>query len=101
MVKRAETEPTRELQPLSDFLIVQMHDDPAEALIIPGGRVDIPKVGTVLRAGPGYHQNGQLIPNPVKNGDIVLLQIGAGTDVKMGGVVYKFVPSRDLFGVFS
>ena len=93
-----------ELQPLSDFLIVQIHEDKASGIIIPEQlqRVDIPKVGTVLRAGPGYvAPSGQLVPNPVKAGDIVLLQLGAGTDVKLGGEVFKFVPARDLFGFFA
>lgn len=94
--------PDLTLCPLSDFLIVQIHDDPADKIITLTERVDIPKVGTVLKAGPGYvSQSGQLVPNPVKEGDIVLLQLGAGTDVSLGGVVYKFVPARDLFGVFA
>lgn len=90
------------LHPISDFLIVLIHDDPAAAIITPTQRVDIPKVGTVIAAGPGYvSASGQLVPMPCTVGDAVLLQLGAGTDVSLGGTVYKFVPARDLFGVFA
>ena len=91
-----------DLTPLSDFLIVQIHDDPASALIVPStvAPIPIPKVGTVLLAGPGHYDHGTFVPNPCAKGDVVLLQIGAGTDVKLGGDTYRMVPSRDLFGVF-
>ena len=93
-----------DIQPVSDFLIVQvLEDDPSPELIFrPFGTADTPKYAKVIAAGPGMMlANGQPAPMPCKVGDTVVLQINAGTEVKLGRETYRIVPARDLFGVVS
>lgn len=90
------------LEPLLDYLIVEVHKATAGPLIVPDSvEIKTPIVGTVQAAGPGYWQAGTFIPTHSKPGDVVLLQFGAGTDVRLGEKVYKMVLERDLFGKFK
>ena len=95
---------TMTLEPFSDFIVVRVHEEQASGqLIIPKTvEVRIPLVATVCAAGPGYvTPAGALVPMPVAVGDIVLLQFGAGTDIRLGDEVFKILPARDLFGRFA
>lgn len=91
------------LAPISDFLVVELQEIPPEGqIVLPNGqtRENVPRVGLVLAAGPGMVlPNGQLAPMPCKPGDAVVLQLGAGTEVRMEGKDLRIVPARDLFGV--
>lgn len=91
------------LQPLSDYLVVDPIEDPPDVtgVINPYGRAaNEPQRGKVIAAGPGYvSHTGQLVPNPCKAGDVVLLQLNAGTEVKIGKQLVRMVQARDLFGI--
>jgi co-chaperonin GroES (HSP10) len=91
------------LQPIGDFLVVELHPVPEEGrIVLPHGvtRDAVPLYGTVLAQGPGYVlSSGALHPMPCQPGDTVLLQINAGTEVKLEGRTVRIVPARDLFGV--
>ena len=91
------------LDPISDFLIVQVHDiAPEGKIILPNGaeRDNVPRTATVLAAGPGLTlSSGHLAPMPCGVGDVVVLQLNAGTEVRMEGADLRIVPARDLFGV--
>lgn len=92
------------LRPIDDRVVVTLDDPMTES---PGGIV-LPDVaqkdsqwGTVLRAGPGYHEphTGELVPMDVKPGDRVLLPRYGGTDVTIGGVDYVLIAARELLAV--
>ena len=90
------------IDPVSDYLIVKevaaQHVN--DVLITPFDEPRGPKYATVVAAGPGcVLPSGALAPMPCKVGDTVMLQINAGTEVRLGRDTYRFVPARDLFGV--
>jgi chaperonin GroES len=54
----------------------------------------------VLAVGPGkYSDNGDLIPMPVKEGDVVVFAKYAGTELKLDGEDYLVLRLTDLIGV--
>lgn len=90
----------------SDYLLVKVIEDDADAsdvngIISPYGRhAEIPLRARVLDAGDGYVLPcGELARMCAKIGDIVMLQFGAGTPVRIQGESYLMVLDRDIFGV--
>ncbi len=73
-----------ELAPCRDFLIVEdegFANETAGGIIIPDG--SIKSLGErpswrVVAVGPGFYQNGQLIPIPIAVGDLVILSQDLG-----------------------
>jgi len=62
-----------------------------------------PREGVVVAAGPGrlHPETGKLLPNPVKEGDYVLLADFSGEKVEYCGEQHMFVSSDDVLGVFE
>lgn len=91
------------LEPISDFLLVAMDPPPEDGVIILAGgakRDNVPQTGVVVAQGPGLTlPSGQLAPMPCQPGERVVLQLNAGTELKLDGKEYRMVPARDLFGV--
>ncbi|MBK8006775.1 MAG: co-chaperone GroES [Gemmatimonadetes bacterium] len=91
------------LKPISDFLLVAMDPPPEDGVIILAGgakRDNVPQTGVVIAQGPGLTlPSGQVAAMPCQPGDRVVLQLNAGTEIKLEGREYRVVPARDLFGV--
>ena len=92
------------LKPLGDRVIVK----PAEAeeqtksgLVIPDSAQEKPQRGEVIAVGEGrWDEDGERrIPVDVKAGDTVIYGKYGGTDVKIEGVEYKILESRDIYAV--
>lgn len=92
------------LKPLGDRVIVK----PAEAeeqtksgLVIPDSAKEKPQRGEVIAVGEGrWDEDGERrIPVDVKVGDTVIYGKYGGTDVKIEGVEYKILESRDIYAV--
>jgi chaperonin GroES len=92
------------LKPLGDRVIVK----PAEAeeqtksgLVIPDSAQEKPQRGEVIAVGEGrWDEDGERrIPVDVKVGDTVIYGKYGGTDVKIEGVEYKILESRDIYAV--
>lgn len=88
----------------SDFLLVRElppAEEPSRVVTPYGKHAQTPQRAEVLAMGPGYLlQNGQRAPMLVKTvGEIVWLQFGAGTEVRINGEALRMVPDRDLFSV--
>jgi len=92
------------LKPLGDRVIVK----PAEAeeqtksgLVIPDSAKEKPQRGEVIAVGEGrWDEDGERrIPVDVKAGDTVIYGKYGGTDVKLDGIEYKILESRDIYAV--
>lgn len=106
--------PLVNLAPISDFLVVEMDPPPEDGVIyLPGGKArdNVPQTGIVRAQGPGRYvgchgagvARDRLLeirePMPCQVGDRVVLQLNAGTEVRLDGREYRIVPARDIFGV--
>lgn len=88
----------------SDFLLVRELEEtssPTRVVSPYGKHAQTPTRAEVLAMGPGYLlPNGERAPMLVKSvGEIVWLQFGAGTEVRINGEMLRMVPDRDLFCV--
>ncbi len=94
------------LQPLGDRVVVKPEED-SEArtpsgLVIPDTAKEKPQTGLVVAAGPGaLDDDGDRLPMDVKEGDRVLYSKFAGTEVKVEGIEYLVLSSRDLLAIVS
>jgi len=74
------------LAAINDFVFIRL-DAPKEQdgdIVIPVGARPRPNQGVVVAAGPGKQSSftGDLIPMPVKEGDIVLIPGWAGSELE-------------------
>ena len=95
-----------ELQPLGDRVVVKPDEDQdartPSGLVIPDTAKEKPQIGEVIAVGPGaLDDDGDRLPMDVKEGDKVLYSKFAGTEVKLGGVEYLVLSSRDLLAIVS
>ncbi len=92
------------IEPLSDRLLIQQ-DKKEEVskggIILPGTAADETLQGLVIAAGPGkYSDEGHLIPMKVKQGDRVIFDKNAGTEVKDDdGTEYLIIHEDDVTGI--
>ncbi len=94
------------LQPLGDRVVVEPEDELEQktpsGLVIPDTAKEKPQIGKVVAVGPGaLDDDGDRIPMDVKEGDRVLYSKFAGTEVKVDGVEYLVLSSRDLLAIVS
>ena len=78
-------------------------DQTAGGLFVAGSEVEKPKEGLVIAAGPGKTDpvTGKLLPNPVKEGDLVLLADFTGENVDYNREKHLFVDADLLLGSFA
>ncbi|MFO7547317.1 MAG: co-chaperone GroES [Acidimicrobiia bacterium] len=94
------------LQPLGDRVVVKPDDEQdvrtPSGLVIPDTAKEKPQMGEVVAVGPGaLNDDGERMPMDVKQGDKVLYSKFAGTEVKVEGVEYLVLSSRDLLAVVN
>lgn len=94
------------LVPLADQILVKqskMADVTSGGLYMPADSVEKPSEGVVVLAGPGatHPDTGQLIPNPCKEGDLVLLNEYVGEKVDYCGDKHAFVAATEVLGIFE
>jgi chaperonin GroES len=92
------------LVPLEDRVVVKVleqEDRTSSGIVLPDTAKEKPSKGTVIAAGPGkYSERGDLLPMPVKEGDIVVFAKYAGTEVKLDGEDYLVLRAmNDIIGV--
>ncbi len=92
------------LVPLEDRVIVKVIEQeqvtPA-GIVLPDTAKEKPSKGRVVAVGPGkYSEKGELIPMPVKEGDVVVFAKYAGTELKLDGEEYLVLRGlTDIIGV--
>ncbi|MFW5489267.1 MAG: co-chaperone GroES [Desulfovibrio sp.] len=88
------------LTPLHDRVLVKRLEEEevtAGGIIIPDAAKEKPIKGTVVAAGPGKKDE----PMTVKEGDQVLFNKYAGTEVKIDGVEHLVMREDDILAVIS
>ena len=94
------------MKPLGNQVMVKPRktdDKTMGGLFVPTGEVEVPKEGIVVMAGPGkaHPETGEIIPNPVKDGDLVLMGSYAGEKVDYNGEAHVFMDADLLLGSFE
>ncbi|NNF52968.1 MAG: co-chaperone GroES [Acidimicrobiales bacterium] len=88
------------LQPLEDRIVVRAKEaesTTASGLVIPDTAKEKPQQGEVLAVGPGRRSDtGDLIPNDVAVGDVVVYSKYGGTEISVGGEDLLILNARDV-----
>ena len=93
------------LVPLEDRVVLELMEQEEKTqsgIVLPDTAKEKPSKATVVAAGPGkYDDNGNLVPMPVKVGDIVVFARYAGTEVKVEGEDYLVMRASDLLAILD
>ncbi len=93
------------LKPLNDRILVkrlESEEKTAGGLYIPDTAKEKPSKGEVIAVGPGkVAENGQRIAMDVKQGDMVLFNKYAGTEVKLDGVEHLVMREDDILAIIA
>src|SRR5512139_389466 len=92
------------LVPLEDRVVVKLIEQEqvtATGIVLPDTAKEKPSKGRVQAVGPGkYSEKGDLLPMPVKEGDLVVFAKYAGTELKLDGEEYLVLRGlTDIIGV--
>ena len=92
------------LVPLEDRVLVKILEQEEMTkggIVLPDTAKEKPSKGKVIAVGPGkYSEKGDLLPMPVKEGDIVVFAKYAGTELKLEGEEYLVLRGMtDLIGM--
>ncbi len=75
----------KKIVPLRDQVLVRPSEKEKQSrggILLPDTAQKAPKRGEVLAVGPGWYENGQLMPMAVRPGDVVLYGQFRGHDIK-------------------
>ncbi|MFO7728556.1 MAG: co-chaperone GroES [Desulfonatronovibrio sp.] len=93
------------LKPLHDRVLVKRLEEEEVTkggIIIPDTAKEKPIKGKVVAAGPGKTTDeGKAVPMSVKNGDSVLFNKYAGTEVKIDGVEHLVMREDDILAIIE
>lgn len=93
------------LKPLNDRVLVkrvESEEKTAGGLYIPDTAKEKPSRGEVIAVGSGKHaEDGKLIAMTVKNGDMVLFNKYAGTEVKLDGEEHLVMREDDILAIIE
>ena len=93
------------LVPLEDRILVERleaEETTKSGIVLPDTAQEKPTKGQVLAVGPGkYSDKGELIPIPVKEGDVVVFAKYAGTELRLDGDDYLVMRATDLIGILT
>lgn len=93
------------LKPLNDRVLVkrlESEEKTAGGLFIPDTAKEKPSKGQVISVGPGkIDEAGKRIPMTVKQGDEVLFNKYAGTEVKLDGVDHLVMREEDILAIIE
>jgi chaperonin GroES len=92
------------LVPLEDRVLVKIIEQEqvtSTGIVLPDTAKEKPSKGRVVAVGPGkYTDKGDLLPMPVKEGDLVVFAKYAGTELKLDGEDYLVLRGlTDIIGV--
>ena len=90
------------LKPLGDRVVVKMleSEETTKSGIILAGKTDEKsQIAEVVCVGPGLEEDGKKIEMQVKQGDKVVLNQYAGTNIKYEGIELVIVKQSDILAV--
>ena len=94
------------LQPLGDRVVVKpLSEEDSKTpsgIYIPDTAKEKPQEGEVVAVGPGEpNDNGEKIKPDVEKGDKVVYSKYGGTEIKVEGIEYLILSSRDILAIVS
>ena len=94
------------LQPLGDRVVVkplsEEESKTPSGIYIPDTAKEKPQEGEVVAVGPGEpNDNGEKIKPDVEKGDKVVYSKYGGTEIKVDGIEYLILSSRDILAKVS
>jgi chaperonin GroES len=94
------------LKPLYDKIVVEVEEAKeqrtASGIIIPDTAQEKPQVGKVIAVGEGKPlENGQIRPLRVKEGDYVVFNKYAGTEVELEGKKYLILSEEEVLAILE
>ena len=94
------------LQPLGDRVVVKpLSEEDSKTpsgIYIPDTAKEKPQEGEVIAVGPGEpNDNGEKIKPDVEEGDKVVYSKYGGTEIKVEGIEYLILSSRDILAKVS
>jgi|TARA_R100000049_G_C1903234_1_gene52639 chaperonin GroES len=91
------------IKPVLDRLLVERIKESEvtpEGIYDPNANKDKPQLGKVLDVGPGVtDDNGKLVPNCAKAGEVVLFGKYSYSDVTVGGKEYLMLRNDEVWGI--
>lgn len=97
------TKQQMKIKPLANRVLVK-HQEAETTLkggiILPDSAKKKPETAVVIAVGPGSKdKEGRLVPMPVKEGDVVLLDKYAGQQVEIDGEEYQILKSDEIIAI--
>ena len=90
------------LKPLGDRVVVKMleaQETTKSGIILAGKSEEKSQIAQVVKVGPGIDENGKKIEIQVKEGDKVVLNQYAGTNIKYEGEELIIVKQSDILAI--
>ncbi len=93
------------VQPLGERILVQRikaEEKTAGGIVVPETAKEKPKEGKIISLGTGkVNDNGEKQAFDVKEGDRILFESYAGTEVKIDGEEYLIMKEDDILGIIK
>ena len=93
----------RAFKPLGDRVLLEPlegEEQTKSGIILPDSAKEKPQEGMILAVGPGrLLDTGERIPPEVKEGDKVMFQKYAGTEVKINDDTYLILSEKDILAI--
>ena len=93
------------VRPLGNRVIVQRleaEDKTKGGIVLPDSAKEKPKAGKIISAGKGKTtDDGKTIPLSVKEGNKILFQSYAGTEIKVEGEEYLILSEDDILAIIE
>lgn len=91
------------LKPLGDRVVIEVAQEEEKTvggIVLASAAKEKPQTGTVIAVGDGrVLDNGQKVPVSVKEGDSILFEKYAGSEVKYDGKEYLIVHEKDIVAI--
>ena len=91
------------VQPLGERILVkriEAEEKTAGGIVVPDTAKEKPKEGKIISLGTGkVNEKGEKQPFSVKQGDKILFESFAGTEVKIDGEEYLVMKEDDVLGI--
>jgi chaperonin GroES len=103
MSKSQDSKPATKLQPLGNRVLVKRLEKDEKlkgGIILPDAAKKKQEEAVVIAIGTGKKdKNGQMIPIPVKAGDVILMEKYSGQEVKLNDEEFVILKADDLIAI--
>lgn len=93
------------VKPLADRVLVRLTErrkTTKGGIVIPDTAKEKPQEGKVLAIGPGkINNNGKRVPMEVKEGNHIIIDKFAGTEIKIEGEEYIIIRETDVLAILE